>query len=134
MRAALYAIGILVGGIVIAAMLVDEGDLVTLQSVGAEGRHWETQLWLVELAGVPYLRSNSPDEDWLERIRVRPEVEIRRGEATGHWLATPTADPDLLEQVNRAMAAKYGTADRLLCLAFDREQMVAVRLSPASGP
>ena len=137
MRFALYTIGLLVGGLVIAAMLVDEGELATLESVSPDGRHWETQVWLVELDGVPHLRAHSTDTEWLERVRRHPELKLVRekGEKESDaWQAEINgSDPDLRARVNRAMAEKYGTADRILTWFYDPEAMVPVRLVPAAG-
>ena len=70
MRTALYAIGILVGALVVGALLVDEGEVVTLETRNGEGAPFETPLWIVEAAGAQYLRASSPESDWLARVQI----------------------------------------------------------------
>ena len=133
MRGAIYAIGMLVGVVVIGALLVDEGEVVTVTTRDAEGAAFETQLWIVEVGGRSYLRANAPTSDWLERVRLGPDVEMRRGEAVGHWRVAPESDPERRRRVHQAMAEKYGLSDRLLTLFFDSAEMVPLRLEPAEG-
>jgi len=138
-RAAIYAIGMLVGLLVIGALLIDEGEVVTVTTRDAESQAFETQLWIVQLEGTEstegtsYLRANSPRSEWLARARLEPAVELRRGEAVGHWRIVPESDPELRRRVNQAMAEKYGLSDRLLVLLFDSAEMVPLRLEPAEG-
>ncbi len=132
-RAAIFAVGILVAAVVVGALLVDEGEVATLSTRDAEGRHFDTQVWLVELDDALFLRSNSPDSEWLARVRERPEVELTRGDETAAWRSAPQSDPDLRRRVNEAMARKYGTSDRLLCWVLDKQAMVPVLLEPAPG-
>jgi hypothetical protein len=138
-RAAIYAIGILVGVLVIGALLIDEGEVVTVMTRDAEGQDFETQLWIVQIEGIEriegasYLRANSPSSDWLARARLEPAVELRRGETIGRWRIVPESDPELRRRVNQAMAEKYGLSDRLLVWLFDPAEMVPLRLEPAEG-
>ena len=133
MRVAIYAIGMLVGAFVVGALLIDEGEVVTLTSRDAGGRSYETQLWIVQVEGASYLRANSPHSDWLARARLAPAVELERGDAVGHWRLVPESDPELRRRVNRAMAEKYRLSDRLLVQLFDSAEMVPLRLEPAEG-
>ena len=133
MRAAIYAIGILVGMLVIGALLIDEGEVVTVTTRDAEGQAYETQLWIVQLEGNSYLRANSPRSDWLERARREPAVELERGGTAGRWRIVAESDPELRGRVNQAMAEKYRLSDRLLVLLFDPAEMVPLRLEPMAG-
>ncbi len=133
MRIAIFTIGLLVGGLVLGALLVDEGEVVTVTSHESNGYAFETQLWIVETAQGAYLRANSPDAEWLARVRTDPHVELHRGEEVGHFVVVPETDPQVLSSVNAAMAAKYRTSDRLLGLLFDRGSMVPLRLEQVDG-
>jgi hypothetical protein len=67
---------------------------------------------------------------WLARLQAAPQVELaRQGEVRPY--RAEVGDPDALrEPLNRAMAAKYGAADRLLALLIDPAISVPVRLVP----
>lgn len=139
MRVAIYAIGSLVGVLVIGALLIDEGEVVTVTTRDAAGQTFETQLWIVQLAGneggeeTSYLRASSPRSDWLARARLEPVVELRRGEVAGRWRMVPESGLELRRRVNQAMAEKYGLSDRLLVRLFDSAEMVPLRLEPVEG-
>ncbi|MCA9512831.1 MAG: hypothetical protein KC560_19130 [Myxococcales bacterium] len=122
-----------------SALLVPEGEVVTLHTRDAAGGEFETQLWIARVAGDDYLRASSPDNHWLERLRARPRVELSRSrhalpEAERERFEAVVADaPDVRAAVNEAFARKYGLADRLWSLVADRSSAVAVRLVPAEG-
>jgi hypothetical protein len=118
---------------VIGTLLVDEGEIVILETHGAD-RIYTTQLWIVELDGVRYLRSGRSDTDWLARLQASPEVALRATDAphveASPYRALPVNDADLRERVNRAMAEKYGFSDVIWSWVVDRSGAVAIRLEP----
>lgn len=128
MRNAMLIIGLLIGGVIAGVVLIDEGEVVTLQTRGPDGDRYETQLWVIEEEGELYLRAHYAGAKWLARIRHQPEVGLRRGDASDSFLAGPVDDPELLRAVNRAMAAKYGLADRLASSLWNPEKSVPVHL------
>jgi len=121
-------IGLLIGGVIAGFMLIDEGELVTLYSRGPDGDRYGTQLWVIEEGGELYLRAHYPGAKWLARIRDHHGVELRRGDASQSFLARPVDDPEVRRAVNRAMAAKYGLADRLASSVWNPEKSVPVLL------
>jgi hypothetical protein len=121
-------IGLLIGGVVAGFMLIDEGELVTLHTRGPDGDHYQTQLWVIEEKGELYLRAHYAGAKWLTRIRHQPEVELSRGDASHPFLARPVDDPELRRAVNRAIAAKYGLADRLASAVWSPEKSIPVHL------
>jgi hypothetical protein len=136
-RIAVLAIGCLVGALVLAVMLVPEGEVVTLSTLSPDGVEHETELWVVEGDGVPgaaagalYLRAHSARAGWLERLRGQPQVELSRDGAERAYLAQVVANPETREGVNRAMARKYGISDRLLAWMADPSGSIPVRLVP----
>ena len=130
MRSFVLAIGILFGGVVIAVLAIDEGEVVTLTTYDASGKSFATQLWLVERDDGLYLRAHSDDSAWLTRVRERSRVELTRGENTRPYAARPDPDPALQQALNDAMQAKYGTANRLYMVFLDPARTVPVRLEP----
>ncbi len=131
MRTLLVLAGLIVGLVVfMAAFGVDEGEVVNLTTVDANGARFETQLWVVEEGGHLWLRAGRPAAHWLARLRAHPEVELQRGDDTAGFRAVPVDDPATRAAVNRAMAAKYGRADHMIARVFDRENSVPIRLDP----
>ena len=118
--------------VVIASLLVPEGEVVTLNVLDIEGREYPTQLWIVELGGVSYLRAGNPNSKWLARLRDRPEVTLgaaEAGEQPTPYLATPIDDdPAQRARIGAAMAEKYGLADWLWSTIADRDRSVPIRL------
>jgi hypothetical protein len=126
-------LGLLIGGVVAGVLLIDEGELVTLQTRGPDGDHYQTQLWVIEEGGELYLRAHYPGAKWLARVRQHPQVELRRGDASDTFLAGPVEDPEVRRAVNRAMAAKYGLADRLASSFWDPKKSIPVHLDHNSA-
>lgn len=134
MRVIMQTFGAVLGVVVLGALLLDEGEVVTL--VGHHGgREYETQLWIVEVEGRDYLRARDPGADWLRRLGSAAYVQLRRGHGASAPLepyeATPTLDAALRESVDRAMAAKYGLADRVWSMVAGDSSSVPVALEPA---
>jgi hypothetical protein len=133
MRIAMLAVGLLVAGVLAATLLIDEGEVVTLHTSGSNGDHYDTQLWVVEEGGELYLRAHFSRARWLARVREHPEVELRRGDQSQHFVAGPLDDPQVRRAVNRAMAEKYGLADRLASALWDPQSSVPVHLDRNGG-
>ena len=131
MRVPLVLAGLTVALVVfVTAFGIDEGEVVNLSTVDASGAQFETQLWIIEQDGQLYLRAGRPAARWLARLRAHPEVKVERAGTTTAYLAVPVYDSATREAVNRAMAEKYGRADRLIGRLFDRSQTVPIRLEP----
>ncbi len=108
--------------------LVDEGWLGIHGARSFNGDRYGTQLWVIENEGELYLRAHFARAKWLARIRNHPEVDLHRGEASQSFLAGPVDDPEVRRAVNRAMAAKYGFADRLAAMVWSPEKSIPVQL------
>jgi hypothetical protein len=132
MRYVMLAFGLLVLSVVLAAAWIDEGEIVTLRSSDAEGQTFETELWIAEYGGELYLRG-ARDRLWVDRIRERSRVEVVRGGETRSYHARLVGDTHVTAGVDAAMAAKYGSADRIAGAVFERRPPVAIRLEPI-GP
>jgi len=127
----MLAIGGLAALLVSTALLVDEGELVTLVTSDGQ-RNYSTQLWIVEVDGREYLRAASSNVHWLARLRAQPEAGLRRGRDRDAPVesirAVPVFDEALRARVNRAMAGKYGLADRLWGRISDRKNSLPIRV------
>lgn len=129
-RALLLAVGIGIAGLVLVLLWVDEGEVVTLTTWDAEGEPHETQLWIVELEGVAYLRAGSRNARWLERARAHPRVELLRGGSRIAYRALPVDDPASRQAVNQAMARKYAGPNRAWAWLYQGHDAIPVRLEP----
>ena len=133
MRTAMLAGGALLLALVAALLLVGAGEVATLSVSDARGHHLETELWIVDLDGSSWVRAAGPHEDWLERLRERPDALLIRGGASVLVRAVPVEDAGARSAVEADMARKYGLGERLLeRLRFGRPQ-IPVRLEPITA-
>jgi len=125
--------GIITGMLVLGALALDEGEIVTLYTEGA-GRQYSTQLWIVEIDGREFVRANRPSARWLARLRINPAVSLRRAE-TPHgsselYWARPIDDEGLRGRVDAEIARKYRFADKTWGRFADRAQTKLIELEP----
>ena len=107
----------------------ESGEVVVLTTAGGDGGELQQRrIWVVDLEGRQWLRSGSPDSEWLARLRLNPVVTVERAGTAAQYTAAAT--PAMQEAVNEAMAAKYGWADRVIGMMFGREDAVPVELIP----
>jgi hypothetical protein len=132
-RLIMISLGGLAALLVLGAILLDQGEIVTVETVDEAGRVHETQLWVAHLDRTPHLRAGNPESHWLERVRGQPEVDIGIWGGVHRFRATLQDDPAVRERLNRAMARKYGLADDIWGLVSDRSQSVPIRLERIDG-
>jgi len=120
--------GVLILGVVVASLLVDEGEVVRLTTFDAGGVGTVTGLWVVEVGNATYLRAGSPAARWLARLRSRPEVVIERNGVERKARALPIDDPTVAAEVDRAMRAKYGWLDAAVLRVIDHSHGIPVRV------
>ena len=130
MRQIILVLGILLAAVAIGSAWVDEGEVVQLTTYDAREHPHETDLWIVDIDGRHYVRSDLPGADWLERLTANPEVELQRDSVKERMTARRVDDPALREAVARAMAEKYGYLDRLTGVLRNEDIVVPVILEP----
>ncbi len=130
MRQIILVLGILLAVVAIGSAWIDEGEVVQLTTYDARAHPHETDLWIVDVDGRRYVRSDLPGADWLERLSANPEVLLQRDSVKEHVMARPVDDPAIREAVDRAMAEKYGFLDRLTDILRDEDVVVPVLLEP----
>lgn len=108
------------------------GENVLLRTSDADGRMYETRLWIQDMGQMEWLRASSPESSWYRRLVARPVVELKREGRWHRYRAVPT--PHRTDEVASAMARKYGWADWLTGLLRDPEAAVAIRLVPVDAP
>ena len=130
MRAVMIVMGVVAATLVLGAVGIDEGEVVTLLTTDSDSHVQDTQLWTVELDGVHYLRASNSRVAWLLRLRERPVVELEVADQLTRYRAVPLDDSALRSRVNAEMAEKYGFADRLWGALGDRSVSIPIRLDP----
>ncbi len=128
MRKLILLAGVAVALLTSISLWFDEGEVVRLITTDENGNEFETGLWIVDLEGVSYLRAESKDAAWIERIRKRPDVQLDRTGRRTDYRAIPIGDDDTRDSVSRAMAEKYGRLDRAVALFRDYSHSLPVRL------
>ena len=117
--------------LVVCASLLDMGEVVIIHTTDDASRSHETQVWIVELDGEKYLRASRPGARWLVRLRHRSAAVMERDGEEGEVRAYPEDEASVRDRVNRAMAEKYGLADRLWGTLSDYSYSVPIRLEAA---
>jgi hypothetical protein len=129
-RQIILVLGILLAVVAIGSAWIDEGEVVQLTTYDARAHPHETDLWIVEVDGRRYVRSDLPGADWLDRLTANPEVELQRDSVKERVLARPIDDPAIREAVDRAMTEKYGFLNRFTGILRDEDAVVPVILEP----
>jgi len=129
-RQIILVLGILLAVVAIGSAWIDEGEVVQLTTYDARAHPHETDLWIVEVDGRRYVRSDLPGADWLDRLTANPEVELQRDSVKERVMARPIDDPAIREAVDRAMTEKYGFLNRFTGILRDEDAVVPVILEP----
>jgi len=133
-----WGLGIVIVAGVIAyagmiALFEASGEVVAVRTLDADGKPYDSRVWVVDVDGRAYLRTGNANARWLANLRVRPTVTVTRAGETRTYLATPVEDPVVRELVNVATAAKYGTGESFLRMGMlDPEHTIPVRLDPTT--
>lgn len=105
-------------------------EVVVLTTWDAGGAAHETRLWIVDDAGAAWLRCGGPERGWCTRVRTRPDVELRRGDATARFQAVIVDTPEARRRIDALMREKYGLTDFLIGNLEGGFDTVPVRLDP----
>jgi hypothetical protein len=133
LRILLLGVGIVVAFVLAVIIASESGEVVVLQTFDPVGTGYETRLWVIEDGDRLWLRAGDPESRWLQRLRVKPEVELERGGETRSYQAVPVDDPDVRTWLNASLAEKYGWADRFVSILGDHSVCVPTRLDPREG-
>ncbi len=104
------------------------GEVATLYTNDAAGQTHTTRIWVVDHGHQTWIRSLDPTSPWLDRLIGQPEVQLRRGESTAAYRATPLTNRRA--RINALMAEHYGWAEWVLSRVEDRDEVVPVYLDP----
>lgn len=113
------------GGI---GVLSESGEVVVLTTLDSAGNGHETRLWVVDDTGRAWLRAGSPQSRWYGQLVANADVVVVRDNVSASFRAVPV--DGARDRINELMAAKYGTADRIIAIMSDRTSSVPIRLDP----
>jgi len=108
------------------------GEVITLHTQTASGEK-RTHLWVVDDAGVAWLRAGMSGSGWLARIERNPIVLVERGGRLVRYRAVLVRQPQVRDRIHALMREKYGMANRLVSVLRDPAQSVPVRLEPLAA-
>lgn len=130
-RAAGLALVALVAMPGVAAAVADAGtplsafaaaDVVRIVTRDADGDERDTSIWIAEVDGGLYVRTN--ESRWLANIRRGSPVALRVDETTLPVSAEEVSDPAATARVEAAFKVKYGFVQRVMSLFRVREPTV----------
>jgi hypothetical protein len=119
--ASLYGVGIMAASVL-------GGEVVTLYTRDAQGREYQTSLWVAEQDGRLWLRAGRPGSGWLKRLVETPEVRLERAGVLGDYRAVVVMPQR--DRINTLMTDRYGWADQVIGLLRDPEAVIPIRLDP----
>lgn len=125
----MLSVGIATGLIILSVMILAEGEVVRLVTHDSVGQPLDTELWIADLPDGTYLRAGSPSVKWLARLRTDPNASLERDGKSVSIETFTVEDPTIRTEVNRAMAEKYGAADRVWDF-FRSDDSVVLRVQP----
>lgn len=94
---------------------------------------FETIIWIVVVDGVVYVRSvQGEDGRWYQRALADPVVAILVDGQEIDFRAVSVDDPDEIEDVTKALSAKYPAGGSLDRMTRDEVLDTTLRLEPAA--
>lgn len=126
----MIVLAVIVAAFVVASIVIDEGEVAHLQTLDAEGRAYESDLWIVDVDGVLFLRANGPNAHWFIRLQANPQVTIERDGESLSYEAVPVSGPQAKRRVDRAMSEKYGLPEEVWEWLTRASETIPIRLDP----
>jgi deazaflavin-dependent oxidoreductase (nitroreductase family) len=78
------------------------------------GQPREIEIWFTELAGSYYVIAEHSTSNWIQNLRVHPEVQVRvegKSYAARARILSPENDGELLGKIQELSQNKYGWGD-----------------------
>jgi hypothetical protein len=102
-----------------------ESSVVRIVTRDADGEERDTSVWIAEVDGGLYVRTN--ESRWLANIRRGSPVSLRLDATTLPVSAEEVSDPAVTAGVEAAFRAKYGLVQRVMSF-FRRREPTVLRL------
>lgn len=112
-RGSMLGAGFLTATLLLAVIVLDKGEVVQLITRDPAGQRRETQLWIAELDGHAYFRAGDSGAGWLTRLQSNASATLERNGRAVEIETFVEDEPQVRERLDRAMAQKYGLADRI---------------------
>jgi len=110
--------------------LSESREVVILHARGPDGSARETHLWIVDDAGVGWLRSGGHRRGWFVTVVANSQIELERAGEKRPYTAVVVDTPEAAARVSALMREKYGWIDALIERVEGGWEPVAVRLDP----
>lgn len=110
----------------------ESGEVLVLETLDAEGQPHETRIWVVDDAGVAWVRGGE-GSGWVQRLLQNPEIRAERSDKWAPFLTVPVRESAARDRVNALMREKYGFADRFIAFSLGdsaRAGSLPIRLDP----
>jgi hypothetical protein len=108
----------------------EQTEVAVLRTSEADGRSYDTKLWVVDFEGDPWIRVANPERSWYLRLLENPDVELVRNGTSRRHTAEPRNTPETVAALDAAFREKYGLVDWWYGV-FLRRNPIPVRLSRA---
>ncbi len=128
-RGSMLGAGFLTATLLLAVIVLDKGEVVQLITQDPAGQRRETQLWIAELDGRAYFRAGDSRAGWLARLQSSASATLERNGRAVEIETFVEDQPQVRERLNRAMAQKYGLADRIWSFLRSSD-CVPIRIRP----
>ena len=125
------------GGLVTLALLMlgverlaaERVEVVQLHTRDAHGEEMTTRLWVVDDAGLAYLRVGADGSGWFERLSASATIELTRDGETRTYRPVPR--PDMRIRINELMREKDTWGDVFIgAIVGGRDGAVPIELQP----
>lgn len=92
----------------------ERGEVVELITQDANGEQFTTRLWIADLDGAMWLRSDAGSAWYQPLVQhdAQRSATLLRGDAT--YSITSTSYPEMVKTLDTLMASKYGLGDTIV--------------------
>ena len=112
-RLSMLPAGVVTAVLVLGVLIPDKGEVVRLITHDTVGQPLDTELWIADLPAGAYLRAGNSNVKWRARLSSGGAASLERNGESVLIETFVVEDAKTLAAVDRAMAEKYGAADRM---------------------
>jgi uncharacterized protein DUF2255 len=107
----------------------EQNEVAVLHTADADGRGYESKVWVVDHQGDPWVRVANPERSWYRHLLENPNVELVRNGQTRRYRAEPQDVPEIAADLDAVFREKYGLVDWWYGLLLRRDA-IPIRLAP----
>lgn len=125
---------LLLTALAVVSLFAAEGkEVVLLTTLADDGSKRTTRIWVADTPQGTLIEAANPERPFLAHLRVRPSVELQRGDRTLQCTATELPNPQGHDTVRAALRQKYGWGDWWVGYLDDMSRSIAIRLDCKDG-